>query len=192
MAFFKRDVVKQNHRDHARSLLTGLKTVPLHSADRIVEAWAILWANSGFSVLETVPVSPGMSHSLVAHTNDVVHLGRSLANAYQELSALSFDPHLLDEILFLHDIDKLVLFQPIGERAVRGPLSRQMPHGVVAGMLLHDLGFDDRVVSVVTTHATDAPFHNECAEALILHYADMAAIDYVRMRDGQTPFFQIK
>jgi hypothetical protein len=192
MTFFKREGATQTHRDHVRTLLPGLESISPTSSGRIVEAWARMWASSSFSVLETVPVSPGASRSLVEHTNDVVHLGRALASAYEALSVLSFDRQVLDEILFLHDIDKLVLFEPSDEGVTRGPISKQVPHGVVAGMLLHEMGFDNRVVSVVTTHATDAPFHNGCAEALILHYADMAAIDYIRLRDGQTPFFQIK
>lgn len=192
MAFFRRDAVTQYHRDHVRSLMTGLESVSPNSAERIIEAWAVLWAGSKFTALDKVPVSPGATHSLISHTNDVVHLGRALATSYRQLEALHYDPLILDEILFLHDIDKVLLFEPAGDLVMRAPLSRQVPHGVVAAMLLHEMGFDDRVVGVVGTHATDAPFHNECFEALILHYADMAAIDYVRMRDGQSPFFQLK
>jgi gluconolactonase len=43
---------------------------------------------------------------------------------------------------------------------------------------------------VVTTHATDAPFHGESLEAMILNYADLSSIDYVLMKAGALPFYR--
>lgn len=191
MAYYRSDAVLSQHRDQVRHLLKGLETLPASSADLIVEAWSILLSNSRFDHLADVPVSPGLTHSLVDHTNDVVHLGRLIAAGFGDLGTLAFDAKVLDQILYLHDIDKLMLFQPRLGGAERSALAWQIPHGVLAGLLLNELGFCERVVSVVATHATDAPFHNECPEALILHYADLAAIDAIKLRDGQRPFFQI-
>ncbi len=193
MAYYRTDIVQARHSDRVRSLLKGLDALPGSSADLILAAWSIFLSNSLFDDLADVPVSPGLSHSLVDHTNDVVHLGRLIGAGYRDLDMPAFEPEVLDLILYLHDIDKLLLFQPgpaLGTTE-RSPLSRKIPHGVLAGLLLNELGACESVINVVATHSTDAPFHNESTEALILHYADMAAIDAIKLREGQRPFFQI-
>uniref|UniRef100_UPI003101893C hypothetical protein n=1 Tax=Neorhizobium sp. EC2-8 TaxID=3129230 RepID=UPI003101893C len=64
-----------------------------------------------------------------------------------------------------------------------------MAHGVVAGLVLHDLGFRPEVISVVTTHATDAPFHVPSIYGLLTNYADMTAIDLTLLGAGGKPFY---
>lgn len=183
------DRVTTLHRERVHTLLAGLDSVPEKSAERIVEAWSIMSSSSCFELLENVPVSPGLDYGFVAHTNDVVLTGRVLAAAYQARGDFVFDPFALDEALFLHDIDKLLMFRPKGDGAERGDLARQMPHGVVAGILLSEMGFSETVISIVATHATDAPFHVETPEGLVMHYADMAAIDRVRLSANLKPFY---
>lgn len=189
MSFYRKGLVRDSHRDTVRDALEGLDAVAAPIIDRIVEAWSIMWSSSEFSDLGGVPVSPGVPYSLVAHTNDVVRIGRSLAAAGGKLISRDFDPELLDEILFVHDIDKLVLFSPKAEGVERSTLSMQMAHGVVAGLVLHDLGFRDEVISVVTTHSTDAPFHVSSTYGLLMNYADMTAIDLALQSAGGKPFY---
>lgn len=191
MAFYRRDLVTDQHRQEVRQSLKGLNLVPDETVTRVVEAWAIMWTSSSFERLSDIPASPSLRHSLVDHTNDVVRLGRAIGNTYREIASLAYDDHALDQILYLHDIDKMLLFHRTASGVERTKLSRQMPHGVIAGMLLNEMQFSEQVISVVTTHATDAPFHGLSTEALIMHYADMAAIDYVRLHAGQAPFYSM-
>ena len=89
-------------------------------------------------------------------------------------------------ILILHDVDKPLLSDPRGKTS----LAKRMPHGVVGAMLLRDLGFDQRIVETVATHATDAPFHGDTAEAHVLHYADLFAADHALRAQGLVPFYR--
>ena len=184
MAIYRMDRVTEGHRDQVRDLFQGLEKVPRRSAQRIIEAWAILFSNSEFASLEAANVSVGMNYSLVAHTNDVVQHGRNIAASFSERRSFAYDIVALDEMLYLHDVDKLVLFRRREETVERTGVSQRLPHGVIAAFLLKELGFDDHVVSVVCTHATDTPFHVQTPEALIMHYADMASIDLVRMEEN--------
>lgn len=192
MPFYHTDRVEPRHREKVRTLLCGLETVPDDSAQRIVEAWSIMWTSSAFERLEDVPVSPGLNCSLIDHTNDVVTMGRAIAAAFCTRKKLFFDAAALDEALFLHDIDKLMMFRPAADGIERSPLSRQIPHGVLAGMLLSEMAFSEKVISIVTTHATDAPFHVESPEGLVMHYADMASIDRIRLSENVKPFYALR
>ncbi|KVK54000.1 hydrolase [Agrobacterium deltaense] len=192
MPFYHTNRVEPHHREKVRALLPGLETVTGQSAERIVEAWSIMWASSAFERLEDVPVSPGLKCGLIDHTNDVVTMGRAIAAAFCARDKFVFDAAALDEALFLHDIDKLLMFRPAVDGIERSPLSRQIPHGVLAGMLLSEMGFSEKVIGIVTTHATDAPFHVEAPEALVMHYADMASIDRVRIDENAKPFYAVR
>ena len=189
MSFYRKDLVSESHRSGVRAALEGLESLSPPIAERVVEAWAIMWSSSAFPDLRSVPVSPSVTYSLIDHTNDVVRIGRGLTGAAGRLIPPDFDPELLDEVLFVHDIDKLVLFAPKGEGVERSPLSTQMAHGVVAGLVLYDLGFRDEVISVVTTHATDAPLHVPSIYGLLMNYADMTAIDLALQTVGGVPFY---
>uniref|UniRef100_UPI003100D1CC hypothetical protein n=1 Tax=Neorhizobium sp. EC2-8 TaxID=3129230 RepID=UPI003100D1CC len=112
MSFYRTDLVRDSDRRAVRAALEGLDALAAPTVDRIVEAWSIMWTSSQFPDLEIVLVSPSVPYSLVAHTNDVVRIGRGLVAAGGTLIPPDFDRELLDEILFVHDIDKLVLFSP--------------------------------------------------------------------------------
>lgn len=191
MSFYRKDLVSESHRKDVRSALEGLVSLSPPIAERVVEAWSIMWSSGEFPDLRGVPVSPSVAYSLIDHTNDVVRIGRGLVAGGGNLIPPGFDPELLDEILFVHDIDKLVLFSPKREGVEHSTLSTQMAHGVVAGLVLHDLGFRDEVVSVVTTHATNAPFHVASIYGLLMNYADMTAIDLALQRVGGKPFYTL-
>ncbi|MBO9197522.1 hydrolase [Rhizobium sp. 16-449-1b] len=190
MSFYRKDQVRDYHRSTVRAALDGLDALSQPAAARVVEAWSVMWSSSEFSTLNDIPVSPSVPYSLIAHTNDVVRIGRSLAAAGAGLVSGTFDPELLIEILLVHDIDKMLLFAPKDRGVFPSDLSGKMAHGVVAGLVLNDLGFRDDVISIVTTHATDAPFHVSSIYGLITYYADMAAIDLVLLRCGGTPFYR--
>jgi hypothetical protein len=191
MAFYQIESVTPAHRTRVRTLLSpALDRVNGRSAEMIIEAWAILWTSSAFAALETAPVSADIAYPLVDHTLDVVDMGRTMLQSFARRQEMVCDPVALDEILFLHDIDKLLLFAPAHTGFRRTPLAARMPHGVIAGILLTELGFSEDVISVVTTHATDAPFHGESVEAMVLNYADLSSIDYILMKAGALPFYR--
>ena len=70
------------------------------------------------------------------------------------------------------------------EVRVYGP---KLPHGVVGGMLLKELGFTHEIIATVTTHSPRMPFRNKSAAAHILHHADMFSADHAYMAVGKTP-----
>jgi hypothetical protein len=57
---------------------------------------------------------------------------------------------------------------------------------------LKELGFDHTIVSTVSLHAGNAPYHGRNYEAYVLHYADYFATDHAIMLEGpgKEPYYQ--
>jgi putative nucleotidyltransferase with HDIG domain len=182
-----------NHQRAAvRDWLAGLDALQPDTAERVVTAWVTTWACSDWAELDAIPFSahaPG--YPLARHVNEVTRAGQALMRRAEADWGVALDPEIMLPILILHDVDKPLLAKRDAAGTVRkSDLAQRMPHGVVGAMLLRELGFDQRIVETVATHATDAPFHNDSAEAHVLHYADLFAADHALRAQGATPFYR--
>ena len=176
-----------NQRAAVHAWLVGLDAVAPDTAERIITAWVTTWTGSVWAALEDIPFSanaPG--YPLARHVNEVTRAGQALMPRAAEDWGVTLDPAIMLPILILHDVDKPLLSEPGGKTS----LARRMPHGVVGAMLLRDLGFDQRIIETVATHATDAPFHGATPEAHVLHYADLFAADHALRHQGLVPFYR--
>ncbi len=171
--------------------LSGLEDLPDGVAHRIVTAWVSSWTSSDFADLGDVPSLPAVpSYRLIDHTNEVLRIGLDLAARYEAEWSRRVDRADLISTLLLHDIDKPLLYRRVGDEVAFTPLYKELPHGVIAAMLLKELAFPSAVINVVATHAVNAPFHGITPAAFILHYADMFATDRVHLDHSLSPFYQ--
>ncbi len=180
-----------NQRAAVRAWLAGLDAVAPDTAERIITAWVTTWTSSTYPALEDIPFSahaPG--YPLTRHVNEVTLAGQALMPRAAADWGVAIDPEIMLPILILHDIDKPLLSTRDTEGVGKTSLAKRMPHGVVGAMLLRDLGFSQQVIETVATHATDAPFHGDTAEAHILHYADLFAADHALRSQGAVPFYR--
>jgi hypothetical protein len=176
------------------ALLPHLDRVSPAIAELTITAWVTVWKSSGYARPEDFPytlLAPG--YRLMDHVAEVTELGVMLAE-YRELRwRESFDPAVLVPTLILHDVDKPLLYERHDGSARYSELAADVPHGVLGGFLLRELGFDERIVSIVSTHAANAPFHSSRDEGWILHYADFYSCDHALRTQGEsgaTPFYQ--
>jgi hypothetical protein len=177
-------------RQAVEEWLFGLDLLSPPVREKVVTAWVSAWASSSHEKLEDMPFSPGASpYPLMQHINDVTRAGVDLGKRAEADWGVTFDPDVLVSILILHDVDKPLLYAREGDGAGHTPLFYELPHGVIGGMLLKELGFPHTVVSTVATHATNAPFHGRNLEAQVLHYADLFAADHAFRQMGKTPVY---
>lgn len=177
-------------RQAVEAWLFGLDLLSPPVREKVVTAWVSAWASSSHEKLEDMPFSPGASpYPLMQHINDVTRAGVDLGKRAEADWGVSFDPDVLISILILHDLDKPLLYAKEGDTGVHTPLFYELPHGVIGGMMLKELGFPHTVVSTVATHATNAPFHGRNLEAQVLHYADLFAADHAFRQMGKTPVY---
>ena len=178
-------------RKAVRSWLHGLDRVGSKTQEAIITAWVTAWVASPYEAIEAFPYSAAAPfYGLSKHVNDVTRIGIDLAHRASADWGVTLDDEVLIPILILHDVDKPLMFVRNGEVVAHSPLSRELPHGVVGAMILKDLGFVDPIISTVAVHAANAPFHGSNFEAMVLHYADYFATDYVFRQTTSRPFYQ--
>lgn len=190
MPLYTIDRTSNSRRAAVEKWLWGLDLVSPDLRDRIVTAWVTTWAASPYASLEEMPFGPGIEYPLMSHVNEVTKAGVDLAKRAKADWKVDLANDLLVPILILHDVDKPMMYDRQGSEIVYSKLSRELPHGVVGGMLLKDLDFEHEVISTVTTHSPAMPFHNRGFAAYVLHHADMFSADHAYMSVGKLPTFQ--
>ena len=183
------DKTSNSRRKAVEEWLWGLDLVSPGLREAIVTAWVTTWKASPYERLEDMPFSAGIEYPLMAHVNEVTQAGIDLANRAKADWKTELANDLLVPILILHDVDKPLMYVRDGKSITTSQLSREIPHGVVGGMLLKELGFSHEIVATVTTHSPKMPFRNKSAAGHILHHADMFSADHAYMAVGKTPGF---
>lgn len=177
-------------RQAVEEKIFGLDLCPAELRPKIVTAWVTTWAASPYERLEDMPWSVGVDYPLLAHVNEVtqagVDMGRLATGTWKE----DIDQSVLVPALILHDVDKPMMYARRGGEVVATDLAQEIPHGVVGGMLLKELGFPHEIISIVTTHSPKMPFHHRGKASWVLHHADMFAADRALMSMGKKPTFQ--
>jgi len=189
MAFYRIDETSNSRRKAVEDTIWGLDLVPAELRSKIVTAWVTTWASSPYERLEDMPWTTGADYPLIAHVNEVTRAGIDLAKRAAADWKTSLSNELLVPILILHDVDKPLMYERRNGEVVGTKLSREVPHGVVGGMLLKDLGFSDEIIATVTSHSPKMPFRVNSPAGHILHHADMFSADHALMTLGKTPYF---
>jgi hypothetical protein len=189
MPIYTIDATSNSKRKAVEDWLWGLDLVSSELRSRIVTAWVSTWASSPYERLEDMPFSAGIEYPLMAHVNEVTRAGVDLARRAKADWGSELSNDVLVTSLILHDVDKPLMYVRQGAEIVNSTLSQEIPHGVVGGMLLKELGFSHEVISIVTTHSPRMPFHNRGFAAFVLHYADMFSADHAYMSVGKRPSF---
>ena len=167
----------------------GLDLVSPGLREDVITAWVTTWASSPYEQLEDMPWTEGIDYPLLAHVNEVTRAGVDLAKRAKADWGTDVADDVLVPILILHDVDKPLMYERRNGKVVRSALADEIPHGVVGGMLLKELGFTHEVVATVTTHSPKMPFRGSNLSAYVLHHADMFSADHALMAMGRTPTY---
>ncbi len=183
------DRSSNSKRTAVENWLWGLDLVSAEIREQIVTAWVTTWSASMYEKLEDMPFSAGVEYPLMSHVNEVTQTGVDLAMRAKTDWTTELHNDLLVPILILHDVDKPLMYERKSGDIVYSRLSKEVPHGVVGGMLLKELGFSHEIIATVTTHSPMMPFRNNSPAGHILHHADMFSADHAFMAVGKTPGF---
>jgi hypothetical protein len=183
-----------SRRKAVEEWLFGLDLVTPALREKIVTAWVSTWSSSPYAELAEMPYSPGApNYRLEWHVNDVTRNGLDLARRAAADWGKPLDMDVLMPVLILHDVDKPLMYVRGADGKVGySKLYHELAHGVAGAMLLKELGFDHAIVSAVSLHAGNAPYHARTHEAYVLHYADYFATDHALMLEPgeKEPYYQ--
>lgn len=176
-------------REAVAQKIWGLDLVSPGLREDVITAWVTIWAASPYERLEDMPWTEGVDYPLLGHVNEVTRAGVDLAARAKADWTIDVPTDTMLPILILHDVDKPLMYERKGRDIVRSRLADEIPHGVVAGMMLKELGFTHEVVATVTTHSPKMPFRGRNRAAHILHHADMFSADHILLTMGKTPYY---
>jgi hypothetical protein len=183
------DRTSNSRRQAVTEKIWGLDLVSPGLREDVITAWVTTWAASPYERLEDMPWTEGVDYPLLSHVNEVTRAGVDLAARAKADWGNDVGADVLVPILILHDVDKPLMYERRDGKVVRSQLADEIPHGVVGGMLLKELGFCHEVVSTVTTHSPKMPYRGRNFSAYVLHHADMFSADHALMAMGRTPTY---
>lgn len=170
--------------------LPRLSELPRPLRAQVVKAWGSALASSDFTRFEDMVFAPSTGYGLLRHTREVCETGLALRASAEALWLAQIDRDALIATLLLHDLDKALLYRPGPDGNVDATIvSQRLPHGVLASLMLAEIGLDEAIIAAVATHAVDAPFRGHGPLEHILHYADMFCADQALVLSGKMPFF---
>ncbi|MFC1847640.1 HD domain-containing protein [Chloroflexota bacterium] len=152
--------------------------------NKVIKAWLIMWKESGYRTLEEAPMRGPAQDTLVKHTNAVTNGAFTLATQFQQEYGLPVNLDVLLAGAILHDIDKLVIYERKGNTVDYSALGKMYPHGSYGGHVALDVGLPMEVVSLIITHSQPCTWEPASVEGNLIHHADYAKIDSVRLALG--------
>lgn len=151
----------------------------------VVDIWLRVWQESSWERLEDCPYNPlAPQVSLVAHTNQVTAGALALAEQTQRYVGGSIQWDALRVAALLHDVSKLVEYEPADTGCRKSRLGRSYQHGFYGAHLAQQAGLPMDVVAMIINHTGDSRVVPDTPEGLCLYYADMCAADSARLLAG--------
>lgn len=158
---------------------------------RVAATWEAAVATSAWREDPArLPFDPGApDEPLLEHVRRVVEAALVLAPIAEAALGRPLNRDLLLAACLLHDVDKVLLFEPDEDGRIRpSPTGRRLGHGVTGAMLCREHGLPDDVVHLVLTHTIDSRLAPEPPEGVVLHYADLFAADAALLAAGAELF----
>ena len=159
--------------------------------DMVIETWVRVWRESGYRDIGEAPnvrSEQGVDDPLVRHTNAAVRMVRAAAKEIQQVYHMNLNYDILLAGAFLHDVDKLVVFQRKGNLVEFSELGHKVAHGDYGADVAEQIGLPPEVVNIIASHnytiRPDAP-DPTTIEAALLAYCDLAAFQAFHVMTGK-------
>jgi putative nucleotidyltransferase with HDIG domain len=135
----------------------------------------------------------GKDCSLVDHIRGVTRSALAIGESARDIHGQPYDRDTVVAACLLHDVSKLIEFEPDPEndrpganlRACRkSEIGRKVQHAVYAAAHAIEHGVSLDIINLIITHTRASNMRGTTWEAAILYYADSADTDAVRAREG--------
>ena len=157
-------------------------------ADKVVEIWAETWKASPWERIEDAPKNPETvhdRHKLVPHTRAVTVQGIAMAKAIRDFHDLPVDLDLVIAGCNLHDVSKLMEYEPNGARSSKSSFGGMIQHAAYGVHKALEHGLPLELIHIIGSHTTQSRLAPKTTEAIIVYYADYADSDALMLEAGQ-------
>ena len=154
----------------------------------VAEIWCETAAEMKWDPLEEIPknTKEELGRSLIGHIKGVTAMALAICDAAKSLHGKEYDRDAMIAASLLHDVSKLVEYEPDPEkpRAANTPragrpsnLGKYVQHAVYAAHKMLNKGLSLELVNLAITHTHASGVRGKTWEAAALFYADFADSD---------------
>ncbi len=186
--------IKRGNKEERENILKNIPSIKLLNEmvqENVITAWMTSILNSEFREINLIPYSLlAKRYKLIDHVNEVVNIGLKIHNFAVNDWGMDIQKEILLQMLILHDVDKPLLFSIQQDDVQETDYYKVIQHGVLGAIILSKIGFEQRVIFAVATHAANSPTKGNSPEEYVLHYSDFLSADHAILANAGTPFFQ--
>lgn len=138
--------------------------------DKVVEVWRVAADKGNWDDLDKVPFTLLIENSgkLTDHTKRITNLAKAVYDKREEKINLDY----LIAGALLHDVGKLLEYEKVGEKVVKGEYGKKFRHPVSGALLARELGLPDEVVLIIYAHSHEGDKLERSPESVIVHHCD--------------------
>ena len=180
--------MEQKDRDYILRLFPAIVRIKDEGMrEKVIQTWLNSWKRSNFSRIEDVhqfePARDRITYTNVDHTNQVCQACERMAAILTEILSLKLNLDYLLAGAFLHDVDKMVIFD--AQTGGWTEAGRRTSHAVAGASMARAEGLPSEVAHIIEAHSTKfSPHPPKSIEAVILRHADLIVANAVYMAQG--------
>jgi putative nucleotidyltransferase with HDIG domain len=149
--------------------------------DQVATIWIECWRESNWERIEDAPKNPanlGPERRLYQHVRGVTQQAVATAAIVESLHGITTDRDTLLAAGLLHDVSKLVEYQPDGAGgAETSAMGKLIQHAAYGAHKAWEKGVPDEIVHVIISHTRNSNKPPRTLEGLIVHYVDYLDTD---------------
>lgn len=154
---------------------------------KVIEIWIDVWRESPWERIEDVPKNPENvgDRPLATHIRSVTQQALACAELVKNLHGIDYDRDVVLAGGLLHDVSKLVEYQPAPEKATSSPRGKLIQHAVYGAHKAWEKGLPDDIVHIVISHTHNSGKRPNTWECVLVHYVDYLDSDALLWEKGE-------
>lgn len=154
----------------------------------VCEIWAEALAASNWKSLGDVPKNPETlpeTRRLLEHSRSVALQALAVARVVRDVHKIGFDSDTLIAAALLHDVSKLVEYEPTADGAAKSRRGELIQHGVWGAFKAWEKGLPEDLVHNIIVHTNNSKHAPRTWEAILVHYVDYLDSDALLFAEGR-------
>lgn len=152
----------------------------------IADTWVDALEESEWGQIENAVFNPKCpSVSLVRHVRGVTRIASRIVEVHQDLAGEDIDQATVIGGCLLHDVGKLLEYEPTPNGPRRTSRGAHLAHWVYGVHLAAAHGIPDKILDIIANHTDQNRLEPVSVEAVIVYAADTADANLHRLAAGQ-------
>lgn len=154
---------------------------------KVLEIWIDIWHESGWKKIEDAPKNPSNTgeRPLYQHIRAVTQEAVATAEIVKNLHGIDYDSDVVIASGLLHDVSKLVEYQPGDGKASTSKRGKLIQHAVYGAHKAWEKGLPDEIVHIIVSHTHNSNKRPSTWEGIIVHYVDYLDSDALLWAAGE-------